>query len=66
VLPDIPYELGPTTGKAVIYDIGTLDDGAHEFNEVRFVNVRGQSDPVPFSLPATPSLPGGLALSADK
>lgn len=65
VLSDIPYEIGPS-GKVVIYDIGTLDDGAHEFNEIRFVNIRGQSEPVPFLLPALPSLPGGLTLSADR
>lgn len=44
-----------TTGAEIIYDIATLDDGIHNFTEIRAVNIRGQSEPVPFVLPAVPT-----------
>lgn len=55
VLDEKPFKttisLHPT-GAEIIYDLATLDDGIHHFTEIRAVNARGQSAPVPFDLPA--------------
>lgn len=57
-----PYSLH-SSGAAIVFDIGTLDDGPHTFTEITAANPRGQSDPVPFVLPAVPSSPSHTRIS---
>lgn len=57
-----PYSLH-ASGAAIVFDIATLDDGPHTFTEIRAANPRGQSDPVPFDLPAVPSSPSHTRIS---
>lgn len=55
-----PYKL--QSGGLLIYDIGTLTPAKHTFTGIKFYNIRGESDPVPFDLPAVPGPPSNIGL----
>jgi hypothetical protein len=57
---DTPYQLH--SGAMLVYDAGTLSSAKHTFSNIRFYNIRGESDPVPFELPSVPARPSNISL----
>lgn len=57
---DTPYKI--QNGSLLVYDIGPLSPAKHAFTNIRFYNIRGESTPVPFDLPAAPSPPSNISL----
>lgn len=57
-----PYSLH-SSGQAIVYDINSLSDGVHQFTELKAVNIRGESTPVNFTVPAKASALSGMGFA---